>query len=558
MDIFTLEAVVRELQGALIGSRVNKVHQPAATDLLLRLWTGSEELRLMISCSPAAPCLSLTKMQFPNPFTPPRFCQLLRARLNRLTAIAQVPGERVVRIAFLGPEGETYTLVAELFGRQSNLLLVDGDDRVVDALNRQSGTGHRREILPGVFYRLPPARDLQSLGEALPEVPPTIGTPQDFRSWLLQTLTPMTPLVATDLAAAVAGGQNPQQVLADFRRRWLRQELRPTVGLWQGGRVLSMLPLERVALAEAEVFPSVFSAVDRFYALQSGQGGSAGVGAELAEAIRRQRRRLQSRLAHLGKEQATAMQSEEKRQQGELLLANLHRLQRGMEKVVLENWYADPPRPVTILLDPRLSPQENAERCFRSYKKSKRGIEHIERRLAETHGELVWLEETALALEEVETPVDLLALRLECEEAGLVPAHAEPAFRKRGPDPAAQLRQGRSPGGFALFWGKNSRTNDYVSRRLTESDDLWFHAHNLPGCHLVLKRPSAAAAVPEADILFAAAIAAAHSRGKEAGKVEVMVAAGGEVRKPKGARPGLVSVRHYRTVMVRPHDPAAH
>jgi predicted ribosome quality control (RQC) complex YloA/Tae2 family protein len=114
------------------------------------------------------------------------------------------------------------------------------------------------------------------------------------------------------------------------------------------------------------------------------------------------------------------------------------------------------------------------------------------------------------------------------------------------------VRQAITPGGYTLFWGRNNRSNDHVSRTLTRPDDLWFHAANMPGCHLVLRRKGEGGDVPEADVLFAAAIAAAHSRGKDAGKVEVMVAEGKWVRKPKGARPGLVTVEHYRTVVVRP------
>lgn len=114
------------------------------------------------------------------------------------------------------------------------------------------------------------------------------------------------------------------------------------------------------------------------------------------------------------------------------------------------------------------------------------------------------------------------------------------------------MRSSVTPGGFKLHWGKNNRSNDHVSRQLTGPDDLWFHAHNMPGCHLVLKRGERGGVVPEVDVLHAAAVAAAHSRGKDAGKVEVMVAEGRWVKKPKGARPGLVTVEHYRTVMVRP------
>jgi predicted ribosome quality control (RQC) complex YloA/Tae2 family protein len=544
MDILFIEAVAAELRDKIRGAAVSKIHQPGPAEILLRLWTGRENLRLFLCAAPGAGRLHLTETKFPNPAAPPRFCQLLRSRLNRLLEIERLPGERIVRLLFAGGEGERWTLMAELLGQRPNLILIDSRDHIVDALHRVEGEG--REILPGTRY-LPPAQPRRfDLSGGLPEIP----AGRDFRSWLLEALTPMTPLIAADLTAAVAGGKTPEEALGRFRERWLARELTPWVGVWESGAVLSAYVPESVVPQWINTFDSPSAAADAFY---RGEADVFGGGRdELERVVRKGLQRLRKRLRHIEEEREKALRSDRHRETGDLLLANLHRLKRGMAEIVLEDWYADPPAPVSIPLDPAKSPQENAERFFRRHRKGKRGLEHTERRRVETLAEIEWLEGAALALEEAEGAEELKAVRQELAASGMIRTRPEPGRRAVAAAPQEQLRRAISPGGFEIFWGKNNRGNDHISRQVTGPDDLWFHAHNMPGCHLVLKRGAHRGEIPEADVLHAASIAAAYSRGKDAGKVEVMVADGRQVRKPKGARPGLVTVERYRTVAVRP------
>ncbi len=553
MDIFSIEMIVRELQTVLPGARFNKVHQPGPDDLILRLWTGREEVRLLISAAPRLCRIHLTEQTFPNPFTPPRFCQLLRSRLAAVKDVGQIPGERIVRLGCRGRSGEDYVLVAELLGRHANLILLEGEGTIVDALKRSSGDETRRSILPGRTYRLPVSSGRSPLAEGLPPIPTGVAAAADvFEQWLLDTLTPMSPIMAKGLAAEVAGGRDAEEALARFRARWLERDWHPMVGELEGKTVLLPFAPPVLELCNPTEFPDLSAAADYFYRTEVKQSGTLGDRGELEKAVRRGLKRLKSRLKNIQTEQREIVDFDHQRAIGELVLANLHRLRKGMSEVILEDYYQDPPMPVTIMLDPRLSPHENAERYFKGFKKAKRGVAHVARRIEETQEEQTWLEQVALALEEADSAEELLAIRRELEEAGLVQKVAEPASRRRTPDPKEQLRQAKTPGGFALYWGKNNRTNDYVSRQLTTEDDLWFHAHNLPGCHLVLKRGSHQGAVPEEDVLVAASLAAGYSRGKDSSKVEVMVADGRDVRKPKGARPGLVTVQRYRTRMVQP------
>lgn len=546
MDLITLEAVALELQKQICGAAVGKIHQPGPCELVFRLWNGRENLRLFLSAAPRANRVHLTESKLPNPPAPARFCQLLRSRLTRLITVGRLPGERILRLGFAGQGGHRYDLVAELLGPKANFVLLDGHGRIVDALHRTEGQG--RAIGSGKLY-LPPERPGRiDLEKAPPEIPPE----EPFGLWCREKLAPMTPLVADDLEAAVGAGLSPTEALEGFRRRWVDRDFSPCTGRWRGNLVLSALVPQWLDLEELRTFESMSAAAEAFYAGEAGQD-LFGVGkGELQKVVRKGVKKLEKRLANIEAERDKALQHGRQRELGDLLLANLHLLRKGMAEVTLDDWYADPPGPVTIPLDPAVTPQENAEACFRRHRKGKRGLEHTERRRSETEAELEWLEAMALALDEVEQLKELEALRDELVAGGVLKSAGGGRPKPQAAAAESQVRSARSPGGYVLHWGRNPRSNDHVSRRLTEGEDLWFHAHNRPGCHLVLKCARASGEVPEADVLFAAALAAGYSRGKDDNKVEVMVARGKAVRKPKGARAGLVTVDHFRTVVVRP------
>ncbi len=550
MDPFFLEAVVAELQQTLAGARLDKVYQPAAELLTFRLWNGRETLRLLFGVTAAQARLHLTDSRLANPFTPARFCQLLRSRLTRIIRIEKIPHERIVHFYCQGPTGENYLLVAELFGMKPNLFLLDAGGVVIDTLKHPAGL---RDAVVGHPYVAPVPPQRHSLADSLPEIPSeATGSPAAFERWLLDSVSPMSPLVAGDLAAAVAQGVPAAEAMATFRRHWLERKIAPAIASRAGQAVLLAFPLYHLPIVEVEEFLSPSAAAERFF--QTTVAADNGEKAELRTLLGRARQRLQSRQKNIAEELRHTENADRERHFGELLLANFHRLKRGMNEVVVDDYHSDPPVPVTIPLDPLLTPQANAECYFRGYKKKKKGVVHAQRRLAETAEQIDWLQEMDHFLDEAETGPELQVIRGELAAGGFLPrTSASPAGRK-APDFRQSLRRSQSPGGFQICWGKNSRTNDYISRELTAADDLWFHAHGIPGCHLVLKR-AGRRDIPEEDQLFAAAVAAGYSRGSGEGKVEVMVAEGKYVRSPKGARPGLVTVERYRTLLVKPMRP---
>lgn len=550
MDAAVLTAVVRELASALAGSRVDKVYQPAAETLILRLWSRQGEQRLLLSAAAGQATLHLTTRRFPNPPAPPRFCQLLRNRLGRLLRVEQAGTDRVVYLQFADPEGTPLTLVVELFGAAGNLVLLDEQGRIIDALKRVSDG--ERVVLPGKPYPplLPSGRI--PFSKAAEQLPADAFHLEPFLAWVKQNLTGLSPLALASLAAGMQRGIAPATLLLDYAHRMSDTAASPALGLWKGRPVLVPFPHPELDITELQRFPTMNQALDGYAEAAESDPGRGSLASEFPKIVRRSRQRLLVRLEKLHQEELRVEQEAEFGQWGSLLLASLHQLKKGQGEARLENYFLDPPQPVLIPLDPKRSPQENAAAYFQKAKKCRRGREHIQRRILETSEELQWLDNIDLALEEAAEAADWELIRGELVDAGLLREQAGRSHRRSGNELQALLRQGLSPGGYRLFWGKNPRTNDYVSRQLTSKDDLWFHAHGLPGCHLVLKRDGRAGAIPEQDRLFAAALAAGYSRGRNDHRVEVIQASGGAVRKPKGARPGLVTVEEFSTLLVAP------
>ncbi|TYP00154.1 putative ribosome quality control (RQC) complex YloA/Tae2 family protein [Geothermobacter ehrlichii] len=546
MDDLQIEAMLHELS-PLAGCAVGKIHQPADDLVVMRLWTGGRNLRLLLALG-QNPKLHLSERTFANPFHPPGFCRLLRARIARIQGFARAGRERIVRIDCAGPKGDV-RLYCELFGPVGNLVLADAEDRIIDALKRQRKGTENRLLLPGRPYHLPNARQMISLFERLPEIPASCRDADSFRNWLTTTLWPMSGAQAAVMAAEVEAGQTAQEVLETFRRQLLAGQFHPVRMMADGRERIVVLP---PAAKRDKKARSLSHLLDEKSSPPNGTEPVEDARREIDRALRKQEKKLRRRLVRIEAEKIQKEGHVLVRQQGELLLAQLHRVKKGMTSVRLTDYYRQPPGPVAIPLDPSLTPQQNAEKYFRLARKYQLSLEHIERRQRETLDELDWLEEIRLYFEQAATPADLTEIRAELLAAGLLAASCrEPASRRR-PTGTPALNRAKTPSGFTLLWGRSSRGNDALTTRIAAPHDFWFHAKGVPGCHLVLRRDSRDIDVPKADLEYAAAVAAGWSRARDEKSVEVMCALTRDIGKTKGARPGQVTVRRFRTLRVSP------
>ncbi len=538
MDWFVMKALVRQLRQELLHSVVNKVFQPEQDLVILKLWNGHRTLNLLLCVKPGEARFHLTTRSYPNPVRPPRFCQLLRSRLERLAAIELDECERVLSLEFTSADSRSIRLVADFRGAQANLCCLDSEGKMIDALRR---SGPR--ALGGGAIAEPYERALKSeriplrrLGESWPE---EIAA-DELPSWLLSNVAPMNASLAHAICEAVSRGGNIQELLEEV----VSKQLKNLEILVDDDRSEPRLRTAPITGTSAENNSSQL--VDDFYHDQ--RRIAVGDLTSLVRCARKYRARLLKRLEHIEKDRQRIALAEIEREAGDLILAQLYRIKKGMVEVELDDYFHDG-ETRRLELKPHLDPAANAQHYFKLYRKAHGAVEHIDRRDSQTRDELVWIEDVLHALDENPASEQILSIRSELIEAGLFKQRIALAPRQRDRTQTG-VEQGEAPSGLIFLMGKNNHANDQVSRTLAQKGDLWFHAKGLPGSHLVLKTQGHPPA--EEDVLFVAALAAGHSRGRQEDKVEVMIAAAEQVRKPKGSRPGAVTVASYRTVVVSP------
>ena len=568
IDAICLQAVVAELKPQLVGLRVDKVQQPARDQVVL-LFRGK---RLLLNAGAGAPRLHLTETVRDNPAEPPMFCMLLRKHLAgaRVADITQPPLERLVRIELdasdeLGRTGRR-TLVLEAMGRRSNLILLDGEDRVVDSLRRvDADMSAARQVLPGLFYQ-PPA----STGR-LPVTEETAGgfaarfsaapAEKTLDGFLLDNYFGLSPLMARELAFRAAGDADTRVfqlegpallwgALEDFLIRVRENRFTP-VCLIQDGKPLDFacVPVGQYGSAVETVQYGSFSALlDAFYEARERQERTRQRGADLLRAAATARDRLRRKLALQEKEYAATQERDELRVRGDLITANLYRMERGQSKLECENYYEDN-APVSIPLDPLLTPQQNAAKYYKRYTKAKTAEKYLREQMDLARRDLEYLESVLAEIAQAETEQDFLDIRAELRDGGF--------FKKRGKGKKDKSRPAapwefRTSGGLRVQVGRNNRQNDKLTLKDADRRDIWLHTQKIHGSHVILR--CGGQAPGEEDVAEAAMLAAWFSQARESGNVPVDYTEVRNVKKPAGGRPGMVIYTTYRTLNVTPEE----
>ena len=568
LDAVCLSGVVKELRESLLGLRVEKVQQPARDQVVLTL-RGNKKLLLCAGASQAR--VHLTSAVRENPASPPMFCMLLRKHLTggRLAAIDQPALERAVILTLdivdeLGEPGQR-KLAAECMGRYSNLILLDGEDRIIDCLRRvDMEMSERRQVLPGLFYRLPPAQEkadpLAIEPEGFARMLDQANPGREASGFLLDSFFGLSPLVCRELADR-AGGDGPagdrsgalreaffawqEQVKAGaFQPCMLSKEGKPSD--------YSYLPIRQYGGAmELQMWEAFSPMLDAFYETREQLERVRQRGQDLHRAAANARDRAKRKLALQEKEYAQTQDRDRLRVCGELITANLYRMERGSGVLRAENYYEEGCPEVEIPLDPLLTPQQNAAKYFKRYAKAKTAEEYLTVQMELARRERDWLESVLDELSRAETEQDFSDIRRELREAGVLkgpaPGKKEP---KRGP---ARPRTFRSSGGLRILVGRSNTQNDHLVREAFKSD-YWFHTQRIHGSHVIL---CAEGREPDGrDLTEAALLAAWFSQGRDGGQVAVDYTQVKNVRKPNGARPGMVVYDPYQTAYVSPTEQA--
>ena len=568
LDAICLRAVVEELRPQLLGLRVDKVHQPARDQVILLL----RGRRLLLNAGAGAPRIQLTETVRDNPAEPPMFCMLLRKHLTgaKIADLTQPPLERLVRLELdvtddLGRPGRR-TLVLEAMGRRSNLILLDGEGRVIECLRRvDADMSARRQVLPGLYYEPPAA------GERLPVTEETeAGFSEKFSAanperqmdaFLLDSYFGVSPLMARELAFR-ASGETDGRLCAPGGREALwraveaflsavRENRFTPICIRREGRPVefSCLPVRQYGAAvETEVYDSFSHLLDDFYETRERQERTRQRGADLIRAASTARDRLRRKLGQQEKDYAATLDRDKLRICGDLITANLYRMERGQGRLVCENYYDEAGGEAVIPLDPLLTPQQNAAKYYRRYTKAKTAERYLREQMDIARRDLEYLESVLEEIGLAETEQDFLDIRGELREAGFLRGQGRKESRQR----PAKPREFRTSGGFLVLVGRNNRQNDRLTLKEADRRDIWLHTQKLHGSHVILRTGGREAA--ESDIVEAAKLAAWYSQARESGNVPVDYVQVRYVKKPAGARPGMVVYTGHRTVNVTPEE----
>ena len=529
VDAVCLTAVIEELRPTLEGGTIDKIYQPSRDEILLAVRGGGENVRLLLSASPNGPRLHLTKEVRENPAQPPMFCMLLRKHLTgaRILRLEQPELERIVllRLETIDELGDRVgrTLVLEAMGRRANLILLDGEGRILDCTRRIAGdvsTG-QRSVMPGLFYHLPEPR---------PGLSPLLERELDFRS----------------------NGESRSETL-DRKLARLGEILDREGGpylLIREGRLadFSCLPILQYGpgteLRRCEGFSQLF---DAYYAGRATAERVGQRGGDLLKAVTRARERVARRVAQQELEREATRDRERKRELGDILTSNLYALEKGMTAIRLSDYYDPEGREVDISLDPLLTPQQNAARYYKEYNKAKTAERVLGEQVEKGRAELTYLDSVLESIHLAEGERDLLEIRQELTETGYLRRGDKAVKRMKV---ASKPMEFRSTAGLRISVGKNNAQNDLLTAKQAGKGDLWLHTQKIHGSHVILWTGGG---VPDAQSIEEAAILAAwFSQAREGKKVPVDYTPVKYVKKPAGARPGMVVYTTYQTAYVDP------
>ena len=564
-DAIFLSAVCDELRQELIGARVEKIQQPARDMVVLQL---RGKARLLLSASGNRPRFHVTQASYENPAQPPMFCMLLRKHLagGRIAAIEQPPAERSVELT-LDCTDEMGTpcqkrLILELMGRNSNLILTDGENRILDCMRRVDfETSEQRQVLPGLFYHRPPRQEgkltPQELTKpALERLLAQTAAPVHLDRWIVDHVAGISPLIARELAFGFCGETDADVLTLDRARLAealtqpsLLQARQPTL-LLCGGRPkdFTYCPIRQYsAYMTARTMPSFSALLDAFYTETEQRERMLQKSQSLRRTVTNLLERTRRKLAAQRKEREASLDRETLRRRGDIVTANLHAMTRGMTVLRAEDFYQEDMPEIEIPLRPELSPQQNAARFYKEYNKAKHAEKILAEQIARGEIEEEYLGAVLDELNRAESERDLAEIRAELEAGGYVRSADR---RRQQKQPASRPMRFRSSDGFEILVGRNNRQNDQLSLKTARRDDLWLHIQKFHGTHVIIC--CAGAPVPDGTITEAAMLAAWYSQAREGQNVPVDVTQVRNLRKPNGAKPGMVVYDRYRTVIVTP------
>ena len=545
-------AVAEELSGKIKLGKIEKVYQPESDELVFNIHTKEGNVKLYASVNSASARVHLMEGTIQNPPAPLPFCMLLRKHLQgaRITDVSQVGSERILEISMetLNELGFTVSkkLIFEIMGKHSNIILVDlQTGKIIDSIKRISIDVNRvRQILPGLIYQYPPEQDKVPFKK----LSSGITLPEDAKS-IQRFVAGISPAFAEEMSHHT----DPAGFAASIREKVLAGDVTPLVYSDDKGspKEFHITPLSEYDEVCTRVqFDSLSRCLQHYYDNKQSTNRAHQKASDMIRAVSGQLDKLKLKKQRLSEDLLKAENSEDLRLYGELLTANIHMVRPGDKSVTVLNYYDG--SQLTIPLDERFNAAKNAQQYFKKYGKSKTAVKEKQLQLEANEEEIKYLESVLSYLENSEKIEELDELRKELEETGYLRKRKIPGGFKEKKFKTDPYKYTLS-NGMTVLVGRNNKENDILTLKTASSKDTWFHTKDIPGSHVILQ--NGGAELDEETVFATAAIAAYHSKGRTSENVPVDYVQVKNIKKPSGAKPGMVIFTNNRTVWVNPALP---
>lgn len=570
MDGLSLYSAMNELNKRLAGGKIDKIQQTDKEELLLMVRSLGQTYRLLINASAADNRVQLTELKKQAPSEAPMFCMLLRKRIagGKIVCFEQERLDRVLKISIetyndLG-DLSVFALYCELMGKHSNIILVNEKGVIVDAIKHVGlGMSSVRFVMPGLEYSAPPAQDKQD---------PSKASADDFSmamcmvgmsiaKALSNAFFGLSPAVAAQLVARYTDKTECTQ-LSEAEREELAERLAAFYADMAQGKEKASAVLNALGETEAvypfaiagggiKLYDSIGEALDSLYINSDRREWAKRHGASARKVLQNNIERCEKKLALYADALNSGEQMEKCRLYGELLTANLHSLKSGTDTAAVDNYYADPVERIAIPLDRQLTPGENAQRYYKKYQKLKAARDMAIVQREQTLNELDYLEGQLDNLTKCTAENELSELIEELKDQGYI--KRDKGGKKKMKLAASKPMHFVSSTGADIYVGKNNRQNDDLTLRFASPNDIWMHTKNIPGSHVIVK---GASEQDTATMTEAALLAAYYSRARGSENVAVDYTPRKYVKKPAGAKPGMVIYTTNKTAYVTPSEEA--
>ena len=539
-DGFFLHHMVEELRRELVNGRIQKINQPFAQELVLQIRSNRQSHRLLLSAHPVFGRIQLTQTTFENPAQPSTFIMVLRKYLQGalIESIEQVENDRIVEMTVsnkneIGDHIQA-TLIIEIMGKHSNILLVDKRSHKILEVIKHVGFSQNsyRTLLPGSTYVAPPSTESLNpftiRDEKLFEILQTQETTAKNLQSLFQGLGRDT---ANELERILVS-----EKLSTFRN-FFNQETKPCLT----DTSFSPVPF---ANQVGEPFTSLSDLLDTYYKDKAERDRVKQQASELIRRVENELQKNRHKLKKQEKELLATDNAEEFRQKGELLTTFLHQVPNDQDQVILDNYYTN--QPITIALDKALTPNQNAQRYFKRYQKLKEAVKYLTDLIEETKATILYLESVETVLNQAGLE-EIAEIREELIQTGFIRRRQREKIQKRK-KPEQYLA---SDGKTIIYVGRNNLQNEELTFKIARKEELWFHAKDIPGSHVVISGNLDPSDEVKTD---AAELAAYFSQGRLSNLVQVDMIEVKKLNKPTGGKPGFVTYTGQKTLRVTP-DP---